>query len=133
MIQNVVDLDAYARVQGLPELAPRLPALAFWDFAAAFPSIAHAWIWIAVRGANIPKGFIHVLKGIYFMNAAYGTNEGGFTFMFWILSGVLQGCPLSGLIFVLALDPILRSIQALVDQEGLAVTRACVEGGWVVV
>jgi hypothetical protein len=43
------------------------------------------------------------------------------------MSGVLQGCPLSGLIFVLVMDPLLAAMEGLIDKTGLATTRACAD------
>ena len=42
LTQNIVDLDAAARAFGHRELASSAPVLAFWDVAAAFPSLQHA-------------------------------------------------------------------------------------------
>ena len=39
---NIVDLDAAARKFGCSSRASELPLIALWDFATAFPSLAHA-------------------------------------------------------------------------------------------
>lgn len=42
LLQNGPELDAAARLYGDPEQRLRVPLVALWDFAAAFPSVAHA-------------------------------------------------------------------------------------------
>jgi len=44
--------------------------------------------------------------------------------MFSILSGVLQGCPLSGTLFVLVVDPLLWMFRTRVSS---AIIRACAD------
>ncbi len=47
--------------------------------------------------------------------------------MFLVLCGVLQGCPLSGILFAWAMDPFLEAMRVPIDCRGLAVTRACAD------
>ena len=61
------------------------------------------------------------------MNSAWSSCNGALRFFCWISAGVLQGCPLSGLIFVLVLDPLLNVFSSRIDSRGLAVTRACAD------
>eukprot|EP00972_Heterocapsa_arctica_P071080 10499933-Heterocapsa_arctica.AAC.1 len=100
-----------------------MPALVFWDFVAAFPSVSQAWLFTVLAAAGFPEGFLRLVHGIYFMNFAYGTDGTSHRFLFQILSGVVQGCPLSGLLFAVLLDPFLRAISSLIDDKGDAVTR----------
>ena len=51
----------------------------------------------------------------------------GIVFMFVILSGVLQGCPLSGSLFVLAIDPLLHMFKTMLEDSSLACVRACAD------
>ena len=48
-------------------------------------------------------------------------------FLFWAFSGVMQGCPLSGSLFVLAFDPFLRKLRAKIDLLNVGVSRACAD------
>ncbi len=61
------------------------------------------------------------------MNGAFSCDAAEFCFLFWVSSGILQGCPLSGTLFVLCLDPMLRNINATIEFRDLAVTRACAD------
>jgi hypothetical protein len=59
--------------------------------------------------------------------AAVALGQDGFTFMYWVISGVLQGCPLSGLVFVAVIDPLLWRCTALLEDKDLGVVRACAD------
>ena len=48
-------------------------------------------------------------------------------FLFQVLSGVLQGCPLSGSIFALAADGFLRRLRRILSCGGHGVLRACAD------
>ena len=50
---------------------------------------------------------------------AYSTNAGGMMLLWLIQSGVLQGCPLSGLLFVVAIDPFSRAFEKLQTSQSL--------------
>ena len=54
MTQNVVDLDAAARIYGSSEERMMMPILAFWDFGSAFPSLAHAWVFTVLAAMRLP-------------------------------------------------------------------------------
>ncbi len=45
----------------------------------------------------------------------------------WTLTGVLQGCPLSGLIFARAIDQFSRCAESRVDSLACGVARACAD------
>ena len=64
---------------------------------------------------------------LYTNVAALGSSGDGLVFLFWVCSGVLQGCPFSGLLFVSAIDPLLRKFQHDVDDRGHGTTRACAD------
>ena len=62
------------------------------------------------------------------------TNNQGFwhvggvrVWLLLITSGVLQGCPLSGSLFVLAIDPLLVVFKQHLEALGLAKVRACAD------
>ena len=105
-VQNVVDLDTEARLGGLAAALYHLAVLIFLDFAAAFPSVLHEWL-VRISEANgTPIGFRMVIRAMYFLNSAWVMSDASVEFAFWILSGVLQGCPLSGTFVRLRARPI---------------------------
>ena len=44
-----------------------------------------------------------------------------------VRSGVLQGCPLAALLFVLGIDPFLYKLYDIVSNQGLGIVRACAD------
>ena len=47
--------------------------------------------------------------------------------MFWVLRRVKTGCPLSSLLFLLGLSPIIDLFLLKCDERGLSKTRVCVD------
>ena len=119
MIQNVVDLDSAARrdafILGLSldgrslsftsecvfsnvvhkDFVSCLPVRVLFDFAMAFPSVSHAWVFL-LGVILFLEGIYDAALALYTMNRAYMNTQNGIVFMFVVLSGVLQGGPLSG-------------------------------------
>ena len=101
--------------------------LAFWDLAAAFPSVAHAWLFMVLRARGVPIGLIDLIDSMYRLVSAFMVCGGRFRFLFWILAGVLQGCPLSGMLFAIVMDPFLVKLDAELCRPQLGTVRACAD------
>ena len=121
-LNNVVTLDAQSRKFDLVHAAQKnkliadTPFLAFFDFCAAFPSIAHTFIFIVLEAVGLPQGLINFFKTLYTNNRCYSTFNGQTVFLY-ILSGIIQGCPASGTIFVIAVDPFLRLPDSIIKKN----------------
>ena len=76
---------------------------------------------------GFPSGWINIIKTMYTLVRSFARCDADLYFLFWVMSGVLQGCPLSGMIFAFAIDPLLRKIAAEVDGCGVGSTRACAD------
>ena len=100
---------------------------AFFDFKAAFPSIIHKWIFRCLRARGIPEWLCKFFECIYWMNGAFGRSHGAKVFLFWYLSGVLQGCPGSGLLFNIAIDPFLFNFEEVIPMRQRGLVRACAD------
>lgn len=103
------------------------PALCFFDFAAAFPSVLHSWLHGALRASGFPEGFRNVVSAMYWDCLAMGLGASGFRPLFRITSGVLQGCPLSGALFVVCLNPFLEGMERAMAANRAGVVRACAD------
>jgi hypothetical protein len=140
LAQNAIDLDYGARKNAfeyfgtmsklamihIPTIGVvgSLPFLILFDYASAFPSVAHAWLFAVLAAIELWPGFIRAIKNLYRGNEAYGMAGGIMAHMFSILSGVLQGCPLSGTLFVLVVDPLLWMFRTQMSE---ALVRACAD------
>ena len=117
------------RPLSLSELAvlTQIPILTFFDFAAAFPSVAHAWMWAVLHILLIPDGLLNAIKTLYKDNRVFCNIGGAAQFMFMILSGVLQGCPFSGTLFVIIMDPIMHLFTKYICRPGFGEVRSCAD------
>ena len=141
LIQNPVDLDSAARafalkaddlnqshVEKKSEPSEQVIAiLAFFDFATAFPSVAHAWLFAVLRAAHAPTWLINYVSSLYAENKTYHMNSHGKTLFFSILAGVLQGRPLSATLSIFAINPFLIHFHSLLSPKGLGIVRACAD------
>ena len=67
------------------------------------------------------------MDGLYFFNTVITYNGPNELFLWWVLSGVLQGCPMSGFSFAVALDPFLRWLELVTAPWPLVCIRACAD------
>jgi hypothetical protein len=120
-LNNVITIDCHSRAvdaqaadQG-PLAVELTPLLLLFDFAAAFPSLAHAFIFAALAYYQVPVGMYNFFITLYTANKCYGVFGGVKRFLYDIFSGILQGCPSSGSLFVLAIDPLLRMFKVKLE------------------
>ena len=110
MIEHVLDLDTKARICGMTAISGIragnfvCPVLALFDFAAAFPSVAHLWLFAVLAARGCPGGFINLIRQMYTFVSTYYLCDGEFNLLLFIFTGVLQGCPLRGMLFAFAMD-----------------------------
>ena len=102
------------------------PLVALFDVRAAFPSVSQRWLKHTVQSVGIPIGFQNALLCMYENVSTQTLGNGKWYRQFVTKSGVLQGCPHSGALFVAILDPFLRMMQQALDEHGGTV-RACAD------
>ena len=103
------------------------PVLAFFDFAAAFPSVAHCWIFLCLEYRGFPNWFITFIRSLYEEALAVDCSSGQITTMFAFASGVLQGCPASAFLFAVCLDPFLVCFEGCLSIRARGAPRACAD------
>ncbi|GBO08912.1 Retrovirus-related Pol polyprotein from type-1 retrotransposable element R2 [Araneus ventricosus] len=86
--------------------------IAWLDVTNAFGSIPHEAIFemLTRSGAGLP--FTDLIRDIYANSSTKILSDGGLSRDIPVQSGVKQGCPISGLLFNLCIDPIIRGLQA---------------------
>ena len=144
LTQNIVDLDHASRLYACTGHSVehpfdsivaandsfnigQVPVTVLFDFAAAFPSVVHAWLFIVLRYIKMPEGLQRLIQALYENNQAYGTIEGQSLWLFAVCGGVLQGCPLSGSLFVLGIDPLLYLFSHYLHSADRGRVRACAD------
>jgi hypothetical protein len=91
--------------------------IVLFDFAAAFPSLAHCWIFEVLAFMQFPVFLIDIIKKLYVdchIDLLYGAEAHD---SFCANAGIKQGCPLSGTLFALALDPFIRMICTTIPKH----------------
>ena len=113
-LDNIVSLDGASRIAAM--LAGplnnynigALPIMCFYDFAAAFPSVAHRLIFLTLRAIGFPRGLLNYFKALYAANKCFTRLKGKTVYLYLLASGIIQGCPLSGTVFVIVVDTFLN-------------------------
>ena len=100
-------------------MAAKLGLLALTDFAAAFPSLAHAFVRANLDFHLLPEGMRKYFVELYRVNVAFGNTAKGRVRLFLIEAGILQGCPSSGSIFVICMDAFLRYVQCMIAEVSI--------------
>lgn len=90
-----------ARVQGPVGDVRTLPVAACFDFAAAIPNAAHAFLHRSMVGSGLPEGLICIIMEIHRMMTLHLAHDGGIELFSLVMAGVLQGSSLSGSLFTL--------------------------------
>jgi hypothetical protein len=107
ILDNVVELDYFAH---LFSITSRRAAIILFDFRAAFPSVNHRFMWRVLESSGLPLAIIRLIRCFYrdcrHLIRVDGRRYPGPR----LLSGVRQGCPLSGLLFAIIMEPILRTV-----------------------
>ena len=85
--------------------------IAWLDITNAFGSIPHRAITAALMSLGAGQLFVDIVADLYSGAESKILLGNGETESIPILAGVRQGCPISGLLFNITIDPILRAIQ----------------------
>ncbi|KAJ6661501.1 hypothetical protein lerEdw1_014410 [Lerista edwardsae] len=78
----------------------------------AFDRVDRDYLWAVLREHGVPEAFVHLLQGLYERATAAPVVQGWRGAPVLLASELRQGCPLSPLLYVLALEPLLGAIRA---------------------
>ena len=104
-----------------------LPVTMLYDFANAFPSLCHQWVFKVLNTLGIPVFYIKCIENLYRHINAFSSGVGTESFLFKVERGVKTGCPLSSVLFLLAINPFVFLFQWLSDGPSLSTTRVCAD------
>ena len=97
--------------------------LVWFDLRNAFGSVPHNLIWYGMRKLGVPEEALSILMDIYEGSTFTIQTAEGATNDIPRARGVKQGCPLSPLIFNLAIEGLIRGIQSS-DARGYSFTES---------
>eukprot|EP00959_Pyramimonas_sp_CCMP1952_P149882 3136330-Pyramimonas_sp.AAC.1 len=108
MLSNVVDVDEAMQRAALEGDAG---AAWFFDFQAAFPSVAHAFLLRVLSAAGLPEWLLRFVRLLCQHNLCRLVVGGAVHEGFEARAGIRQGCPLSPILFAAAMDILLRRMR----------------------
>ncbi|CAK0895035.1 unnamed protein product, partial [Prorocentrum cordatum] len=123
-VDHIPYLDAECRREGLlPDAATRRPMFLSSDFRQAFPSLFREVIEKVLPRFGVPLGFRNVVAALYSNCLAFSSFRAEGTSaelepLFALLCGIMQGCPLSGTVWCLAMDAPIRALLAAIAEHG---------------
>lgn len=124
LAQHVLEHDTRMRIEAVRDCFFAIPAAVFLNLTAAFPSADHAFLFEPMEQCGIPEGAVSFVR--YAASTLVVVGAGGMESFTNLTSGVLQGSPLSALLFVLATDLILEQLSLALDPVG-GMLRACAD------
>ncbi len=68
-----------------------------------------------------------MFDALYANNEGYLERGGAMHWLFKVVSGVLQGCPLSGSLFLIVIDPLLDMFSKYIVELGHGHVHACAD------
>lgn len=93
----------------LNRISPTVPAAAvLLDAEKAFDSLEWSFLYTILHAIGTPERYIAVVQLLYIQPTACIRLNGTVTRPFPLTRGTRQGCPLSPLLFILVLDPLVR-------------------------
>ena len=98
--------------------APQDSGVLLTDFASAYSSVNHSWIFSVFENTGLPDFLCRFLRSIYRDSITHVEFAGAERGQFLMARGVRQGCPASGFLFAMASDPIFRWLQDSITSQG---------------
>lgn len=117
MLSNFMDVESKAIE--LSAVLGRNGAIVLCDFAAAFPSISHVYLWLAMEYVGIPAFIIQAVKSLYANDRHWFRFGSVCVEAFAITSGVKQGCPLSPLLYMIVTDAFMRALAQSIGPQDM--------------
>ena len=114
-------LDTYSMISLAEELSSN-HVLVLLDITKAFDSVSHNFIQEILHAYGMPPSFINWVKTIYARKEIRMINNGYMSTPFTPIRGTAQGCSLSPLLFVLAIEALGNSIRLDPNIQGFNVS-----------
>lgn len=87
------------------------------DQEKAFDRVEHRYLWKVLERFGLSPGFIAKIKVMYVNIESVLKINGGLSRPFNVTRGIRQGCSMSGMLYTLAIEPMLHNIRSF--NEGL--------------
>lgn len=124
--QKIVELDTYARAMHSTVAPEDHPVALFCDILAAFPSVRRPSSQTVLHLQGMPEAAIKVVEATN-MDMPLLLRIGGVHKLGNVTSGIAQGCPLSGKLFVSAMGPLGRRLHSTLPEKCAGMSRQCAD------
>ncbi|CAK0821360.1 unnamed protein product [Prorocentrum cordatum] len=104
-----------------------LPVLVSLDIAQAFPSFAHQFIRLALKAMGAPEAILMFFDSMCNNILAMAPCAGQYVPLFYIRSGIIQGCGWSGTLYALGTACFLLNLETVPEAQGRGLCRACAD------
>lgn len=94
------------------------------DLRQAFDSLHWEYMFYTLRRFNIPQEYINWVRLLYTNPTARARTGSYISEEYLVAKGTRQGCPLSPLLFILALEPLLHTIRGSAPDRGITLHNA---------
>ena len=112
-IRLIADTMDFTKIKNIPGIA------VFLDFEKAFDSIEWEFIQKCLESFNFGPNLRQWISVFYKDISSCVVNNGVASKHFYLERGVRQGCPLSGILFVIAMELLAQSIRRSKDIKGI--------------
>ena len=116
MLRNIVEIDWAAHKVSVYS---NKGAIILFDFKAAFPSVDHSFMWQALEASGLPISYIDAIRMIYRDNRHFIPTQDRLKPGPTMRAGVRQGCPLSGIVFAICIDSLLKRLNSFLGPHGM--------------
>ncbi|CAK0846616.1 unnamed protein product, partial [Prorocentrum cordatum] len=125
---NILELDVSSRQMSVvPHGSADIPLLYSLDFGQAFPSLNQDFLILSLRALKLPDAFVPFVTFLYASVEGVVSHLGTLVHIFWIQSGIIQGCAVSGTLYALGTAVFLIDLASRVEAAGLGLVRACAD------
>eukprot|EP00959_Pyramimonas_sp_CCMP1952_P229571 4799995-Pyramimonas_sp.AAC.1 len=110
-----------------PSASERLPLLLAFDFSHAFPSVSHEWIFLVLSACSLPPPLLIFYRLIYSFVCCFSQAGSSLLPLFFLGSGIVQGCPASGTLCALASEPFHARFRLSILSKCRGIIRCCAD------
>ncbi|KAK3526114.1 hypothetical protein QTP70_015999, partial [Hemibagrus guttatus] len=105
----ILDILDVSRLLGLKT------GLIFLDQEKAFDRVEHEYLWKVLETFRFNPGFVAMIRVLYCEIESVLKVNGGLCAPFRVYRGIRQGCSLSGMLYSLAIEPLLNKLRSFLS------------------
>eukprot|EP00959_Pyramimonas_sp_CCMP1952_P282953 5914604-Pyramimonas_sp.AAC.1 len=91
--------------------------MALFDFGDAFPSLMTEWMLLMLIHSGFVGGVRYLLEALYWLPTAYVELAGAMVHFVCVSCGLAQGCPSSGSLWAIAMNPFIHHMMQYTDRD----------------